>query len=264
MVKWLCKEGILHPLIRKVCKKIGQKEESYMKNASRNEHVTAIILAAGVGSRLDASVAKQRITLLGKSIIARATESFMRCESIDSIVIVARAEDIDFVMQELHFAEEKLYAIIEGGDCRAESAKRGFLAIPPATTHIAIHDAARCLITPEDITAVVLEAKKHGAASAVSKVVDTVKMVSDGKIKETISRENLYFAETPQAFSVEYYDKALSAVEDLHCITDDNMLLEKIGIPVVPVLLSSKNPKITYINDLDYAEFLLKRRGENE
>ena len=166
------------------------------------------------------------------------------------------------VKKELHFAKEKLYAVIEGGDCRAESAKRGFLAIPPATTHIAIHDGARCLITPDDITAVILEAKKHGAASAVSKIVDTVKLVSDGKIKETVPREKLYSAETPQAFSVEHYAKALSAVEDLRSITDDNMLLEKIGIPIVPVILNGRNPKITYTDDLDYAEFLLKKEGK--
>lgn len=232
-----------------------------MKNTGRNEYVTAIILAAGSGSRLDASVAKQRMKLVGKSIIARATEAFFECESIDSIVVVTRAEDMDFVKKELHFAKEKVYAVIEGGECRAESAKRGFLAIPPATTHIAIHDGARCLITSEDITAVILEAKKHGAASAVSKIVDTVKLVCDGKIKETVPRENLYSAETPQVFSVEHYAKALSATEDLRCITDDNMLLEKIGIPIVPVILNGRNPKITYTDDLDYAEFLLKKEG---
>ena len=235
-----------------------------MKNVSRNEYVTAIILAAGVGSRLNTSVAKQKMSICGKSIVARATEAFLRCESIDSIVVVTRAEDIDFVKQELHFAGEKLYAIVEGGDCRAESAKQGFLAIPPSTTHVAIHDAARCLISPKDITAVILEGKKHGAASAVSKIVDTVKLVSDGKIKETVPRENLYSAETPQVFSVEHYANSLSAAEDLHCITDDNMLLEKMSVPIVPVVLSRKNPKITYIDDLDYAEFLLKRRGEHE
>ena len=232
-----------------------------MKNVSRNEYVTSIILAAGSGSRLDSSVAKQRIKLAEKSIIARVTEAFFECESVNSIVVVTRQQDMDFVKKELHFAKEKLYAVIEGGDCRAESAKRGFLAIPPATTHIAIHDGARCLITSEDITAVISEAKKHGAASAVSKIVDTVKLVSDGKIKETVPREKLYSAETPQVFSVEHYAKALSAVEDLHCITDDNMLLEKIGIPIVPVILNGRNPKITYTDDLDYAEFLLKKEG---
>jgi 2-C-methyl-D-erythritol 4-phosphate cytidylyltransferase len=88
-----------------------------------------------------------------------------------------------------------------------------------------------------------------------------VKLVSDGKIKETVSRENLYSAETPQVFSVEHYANALSAAEDLHCITDDNMLLEKMSVPIVPVVLSRKNPKITYTDDLDYAEFLLKKEG---
>lgn len=235
-----------------------------MKKTSRNDYTTAIILAAGTGSRLDANLPKQRLTLLGKSIVSRAAEAFFKCKYIDSIVVVTREEDIDFVKQELHFAKEKLYTIIQGGDCRAESARLGFLAIPKATTHIAIHDAARCLISPEDITVVILEAKKHGAASAVSKVVDTVKLVSDSRIKETVPRENLYFAETPQVFSIEYYEKALAEAEDLRSITDDNMLLERIGIPVVPVVLSKPNPKITYSYDLEYAEFLLKRRGECE
>lgn len=233
-----------------------------MSISEKNEYTTAIILAAGIGSRFDAGVPKQRVSLLGKSIIRRAAEPFYLCGDIDSVVVVTRSEDVDFVNHELRFMGKKLYAVVSGGDCRAESSKLGFCAIPPQTTHVVIHDGARCLITSEAISLVIRAAFASGAASAVSPMISTVKRVRSDRIIETVKRDDLVLAETPQAFACTLYSEALSYASDLSCITDDNMLLENIGVDITAVYLNTENPKITYSRDLEYAEFLLKRREE--
>ena len=227
---------------------------------TKNKYTTAVILAAGIGSRFSSSIHKQRLSILGKSLIARVAEAFYLCDDVDSIIVVTRDEDIDFVNYELRFISDKLHAVIPGGECRAESAKIGFMAVPIETTHVAIHDAARCLIQPNDISAVIRAAHDFRAASAVSRVVNTVKKVSRNNIIGTVSRDELVFAETPQVFACDVYEKALSSEYDSNSITDDNMLVEGIGQEIFAVLLSEENPKITYPRDVDYAEFLLKRR----
>ena len=231
---------------------------------SKGIFTAAIILAAGIGSRLGTTLPKQKVELLGKSLLSRVVEPFLSCEDVDSIVVVTRREDLDFAKQELHFASSKIYSITTGGSSRAESAKLGFGSIPKETTHILIHDGARCLINRSDISKVIVSAIKYGAASAVKKVSDTVKLVDGDIIKSTISRDNLMLAQTPQAFERKLYEKALSSAGTMDDITDDNMLIENIGESIRLVELSFENPKITYSSDLEYAEFLLKRREANE
>jgi 2-C-methyl-D-erythritol 4-phosphate cytidylyltransferase len=240
--------------------KFRRKRRAELIKKEKSIYTTAIILAAGIGSRFGSGVPKQRISLLGKSIIARAAESFYRCDDIDSIVVVTREEDIDFVNSELLFLGKKLHRVIAGGTCRAESAKLGFLAVPVETTHVAIHDAARCLITPEDISRVAKAAYISGAASAVSIIVDTVKNINDGHILGTVPRDKMVLAETPQIFSFDVYKSALIGASDIALVTDDNMLVENIGHKITAVVLENENPKITYPKDLDYAEFILERR----
>ena len=228
--------------------------------STEKKYTTAVILAAGIGSRFSSSTPKQRVSILGKSLISRVAEAFYLCSDVDSIVVVTRDEDINFVNNELRFAIDKLHAVISGGNCRAESARIGFMAVPLETTHVAIHDGARCLIQPKDISAVIRAAYDFGAASAASRVVNTVKKISQNNIVGTVSRDNLVFAETPQVFDYDIYKMAISSEYDPNSITDDNMLIEGIGQEISVVMLSEENPKITYPRDVDYAEFLLKRR----
>ena len=225
---------------------------------------TAIILAAGIGSRFGSPLPKQKIELLGKSLLKRAVESFYQCNKVDSIVVVTRREDIDFAKQELHFAKDKICSIISGGNSRAESAKLGFYSIPKETTHVAIHDGARCIIDIENISKVIDSAIKYGAASAVKKITDTVKLIDGDTIKSTVSRDKLVMAETPQVFEKKLYKKAILQSESLDLITDDNMLVESMGVDIKAVVLTCENPKITYASDFEYAEFLLKRREIND
>ena len=227
------------------------------------QYVTAVILAAGVGSRMGVDLPKQRIKLLEKSLLARTVESFFACPDIDDIIVVTRDEDVDFVNRELHFAAKKIHMIVSGGSSRLESSCIGFANVPEQTTHVAIHDGARCLIDSRDISRVVSSAVNYGAASAVKKVTDTVKIIEDGNIKRTIPRDSLMLAQTPQVFERSLFERALRNKSQLDSVTDDNMLVESIGVDIKAVELLYENPKITYAKDLCYAEFLLKRREED-
>ena len=231
-----------------------------------NEYSTcAVILAAGSGTRMGAAVTKQKIELLGKSILRRTLEAFEAAESVRHIVVVARADELDFASSEAE-GITKLSAVVAGGKCRAESARIGFLAAPGEDDIIAIHDGARCLIKPADIDKVVSYAYKFGAATAAVPVTDTLKRCDgNGVITATVSRENMYSALTPQVFSRALYRKAQEVCGELSAdITDDNMLAERAGIPVRCVTVSGSNIKITAPSDIPLAEYLIGAENAGE
>jgi len=224
----------------------------------------AIILAGGSGQRLGGDVPKQNLLLEGVSVLERSVKAFSDCSEIDGIVVVCREDDVLKTKELLCSRYCKIFAVIKGGESRAASAKNGFLVCPSDTDFVAIHDAARCLITPEMIAKVVKAAKQYGAATACAQLTDTVKRVTpDGKILETVAREELRRAQTPQIFSYELYEKALlTAYSD--SLTDDNMLLEKIGVMPALVDLGDENLKITTKADFLQANAIIRSRKENE
>ena len=229
-------------------------------NEINKQGVCAIILAGGIGSRMRSDTTKQRMTIFGKTVLYRAVEAFQLCQDVDSIVVVSREEEIDFAREELA-GIDKQHRIVPGGAVRAESARAGFAAIPDGTAFVAIHDAARPMISPEAISGVIAAAKSTGAATAVSVVTDTIKRVDDnGMIVETLSRDTLRRAETPQIFSVSLYKRACEACGAAASVTDDNMMLESIGVPVKTVDVGRTNIKITTPEDIKYIEFLLGER----
>ncbi len=228
-------------------------------------NTAAIILAGGTGSRMQSDKTKQFIDILGKTVLERTVLAFDKCELINEIVVVVReGEESDAITLINKLNISKSFKTVIGGACRAESAKNGFLAISQDTDFVAVHDAARCLITPEMIDKVVKMAYKTSAATAVCSVSDTVKQVDkDGKIVATIPRETVFRAQTPQVFSKDVYNRALIRCEDLSGITDDNMLLENIGADIYAVDLGYNNIKITTQEDLRLAKNILTERGEN-
>lgn len=226
-----------------------------------NKTVYAIILAAGVGSRMGTDSTKQTMLLGGRSVIARTVGTFYECECIDGIVVVGRECELDFLENELLPYSKKIHKIISGGSTRCESARLGFGAIPPGVTHIAIHDGARPLVTEKIISDVVERAIECGAATDATPIYDTVKQIDEnGAIVGTLDRKTLVGARTPQAFSAEIYARALENTDNCDSITDDNMMVEALGITVVAVVSDTPNPKITVMDDLKYADFLLKER----
>lgn len=227
-------------------------------------NIAAVILAAGSGSRMHSDMTKQRITLLGESMLHRSVRVFSECESIGSIVVVCRFDELDWAKNELLDIDKQLVFVV-GGKCRAESAKLGFEAIPNESDFVAIHDAARCLITKDIIEAVISSARIHGAATAATPVVDTFKIVDSSLIiSKTVPRVSLYAAQTPQVFLTSLYKKALLNAKEIENMTDDNMLIENIGERVVVVDTGKENIKITTPEDIRYAEYILGKCGKME
>ena len=226
------------------------------------DRVCAVILAAGSGSRMNSELTKQMLLINGKSVLLRSLEAFESCDDIDDIILVVRNDEMDFALSQTDGKFSKLRKIIYGGKTRFESAALGFKAIDFSCRLVAVHDAARCLISADMITKVVKDAAVYGAASASSLVVDTVKRVDEnGFVIRTEDRESLRLASTPQVFRYDLYATALSGVDsDKITVTDDNMLMELIGVRVYMTDVGSTNIKITYAEDKALAEYLLERR----
>lgn len=225
----------------------------------KKPYITAIILAAGSGSRMGSDVTKQRILILGESVLKRSVRAFSSCEKIADIIVVCRSDELEWAREECaDFL--KVTTIVSGGNTRAESTKAGFCAISDKTEYVAIHDAARCLITPENISSVIDAAILHGAATAGSRLTDTVKLTDNGFIDSTLLRERLFCAQTPQIFSREIYSRALDGVKLDESITDDNMLAERLGIKIAVVDTGKSNIKLTTAEDIAIAEYIIERR----
>lgn len=225
----------------------------------REKQITsAVILAAGMGSRMRSDVTKQKMIICGKSVLYRSVSAFERAEEIDEIIVVCRDGETEFAGCELS-EFKKVKHIVLGGATRRESAERGFGAVSDRARFVAVHDAARCVISPELIDLVCRAAYEHRAASAAAPVTDTVKATdAGGMIVKTVPRDGLLLAQTPQIFDRDLYKSALAAFSAEE-VTDDNMLLELSGVPVYPVVTDRYNFKITTRRDIEYAEFLIQR-----
>lgn len=206
---------------------------------------------------------KQYLLLKDKPIIIHTLEVFERMPLVQEIVLVTGAEDIDRCTGWIkEYGLSKVVKVISGGSERQQSVYKGLLEI--GTEWVMIHDGVRPFIKPEHVEACCRKAQLSGAAVLAVKVKDTIKQVSEsGMIEATPDRRSLWAIHTPQAFRLSELKKAHEQAEAEGFIgTDDSMLVERMGIPVSVVESSYTNIKITTPEDLEYAEFMLKRRGE--
>ena len=241
-------------------KEIASLVRTLSKTANTHHFTSAVIAAAGAGTRMNSDKTKQLLTLQGIPVIVRTLLAFESSPVIDEIIVCAREDELEIYDKfRAEYGLKKLSAVVPGGETRQESVLNGFEAISDECEFVAIHDGARCLITPEDIEKVVRAAYAHGAATACRKVADTVKRVnSSGFIEETINRDTLRLAQTPQVFKVELYRvAAYVAKEEGFTATDDNMLVEHIAFPVKYIDCGGENIKLTTPGDLAVAEVLL-------
>lgn len=225
-------------------------------------YTTAIIVAAGNSTRMGKGVSKQLLAIGGVPVLVRTLLAFEGADTVKDIIVVTKP---DMIAEVLLFAEEygitKLSAVIPGGATRALSVKNGFHAIDPATKYVAIHDGARCLITPDMIEQVCRAAYRYRAASAVATVSDTVKTATkSGFVASTVDRSTVFLATTPQVFLANLYRAALETVPNADQLTDDNQLIERLPHPIKIVDCGKENIKITTPDDVDLAEFILKKR----
>ncbi len=221
----------------------------------------AIIAAAGQGTRMGGKRAKQFLELAGTPIILHTLRRFEQCEVIQEIILVLPAADTSgFLGLAQKAGLRKLAKIVPGGATRAESVWRGLQAVRPATVEVvAIHDGVRPFVTEEEIKETVRSAETNGAAILVAPVTETIKEVADGSIGKTLRRSDLRRALTPQCFRYDLLRRAYDQV-DLSDpeLTDDSLLVERLGIKVATVEGSVRNIKITNAEDLGMAETLIK------
>ncbi len=232
-------------------------------------YTAAVLLAGGVGSRMkgEGGSTKQWMPLCGRPILYHTIAAFENCPYIDEIIVVCRREEIKEAASLVRaHGFSKVRRIVVGGKTRQHSAYNGARRVSEGIKYVAIHDVARCLITPDDICAAVSAAYSYRAAMLVGPVHDTVKRVGkDGFVRETLDRETLRLGQTPQVFALPLYiGAATSALKSGYEVTDDSMLIEHIGQRVRAVEAKSENFKITTPADLLWAETVLLQRKQKK
>lgn len=203
---------------------------------------------------------KLLVPLAGEPVIVHTLRAFQFCPDINAIVVVTgreREEVIRRLADDL--ALTKLRRFVSGGAERHLSVKNGLDALPPETELVAVHDGARPLIRPEQISRCVARAREHGAAACARPVSETLKRATaDGCAGEAVDRENLWVMETPQIFRRDWLVDAYQKVMELDLlVTDEVSALEHTGRPVRLVENQTPNLKITWPGDLAVAERLL-------
>jgi len=225
---------------------------------------SAIIVAAGMGTRFGGDVPKQFVDLAGKPLIAHTLDKFQRCESVDEIVLVLAADVASSLNRYLDAGFfSKLSSVVAGGPSRAQSVFNGLGAVDSRCEIVAIHDAARPFVTERDIGLILASAGKSGAACLVRQVHDTIKRIEGGNIVATLDRSNLRRAQTPQAFEISLLRQAFDSALLDESVTDECSLVERLGIHISIIEGSSRNIKITTIEDLRLAEAMLRVETEN-
>jgi 2-C-methyl-D-erythritol 4-phosphate cytidylyltransferase len=226
---------------------------------------TAIIAAAGRGSRMVSDRPKQFLHLAGMPIIFHTLKPFEACDSIQEVIVVLPAEEsAGFLSMAGKFGLRKLVKVVPGGETRADSVKRGLMAIRRATAEIvAVHDGVRPFVTVEEIQRTVAAATKKGAAILVTPVVDTIKQINDDIVLRTLDRNQIGHALTPQCFRYEILRRAYENIDvNDPSFTDESSLVERLGEPVTIVEGSPRNIKITTQLDLALAEAYLNQNFE--
>ena len=222
---------------------------------------TAVIVAAGSSQRMGQD--KLTLQICGMSVMERTLRAFEACECIHEIIIVTRSDRLEEMADiGARCGISKLRQVVEGGSTRAGSSLAGVTNANRKSTLIGIHDAARPLITPENIVELYQAAQNHQAAAPVLPLKDTIKELKGGKLISTPPRDQLAAVQTPQVFQADLIRAALAeaAAKDLS-ITDDCSAVEAMGIPIQAVDGWEENIKITTPLDVVIAEEIVRRRG---
>jgi len=225
----------------------------------------AIIPAAGSGFRMKTERAKQFLDIDGKPLLALTLMPFERCGAVDSVIVVVPFEDVDFCRKEIveKLGFNKVQEVVAGGKRRQDSVRLGLEAVKGDCDLALIHDGVRPVISEKFIERIIDAAKTHGAVITGLPAKETVKEVdSNRNVVSTYDRRRVWLVQTPQVFP---YEDILAAhqkafVEGWAETTDDSVLIEKMGLPVMVVEGSEQNIKVTTPNDLELARSFLSKQ----
>lgn len=225
--------------------------------------VTAIVPAAGGGTRMGVGPPKQYLPLAGIPLLARTLMALRASGCVDALVLVITPGHEERCRREiLESSGLSVDALVPGGEDRQASVYAGLRHVRAETDLVAVHDGARPFVTPAVIQAAVAAAAEAGAAVVAVPVTDTIKLADrDGWLVETPERGRLWAAQTPQVFRAGLLREAHAlALRDGVRATDDSALVERLGHPVRLVAGSTENLKITTTADLLLAEQILRAR----
>lgn len=226
------------------------------------EKITAIVLAAGKGSRMNSDTPKQYLSLLGKPVLFYSLQAFENSNA-DEIILVTGKDEQEYCKKEIieKYQIKKVRCVVEGGSERYHSVHRGLLAAEDAS-YVLIHDGARPVISSAVINKAICMVKENGACVVGMPVKDTIQLLDEnGAICSTPDRRYTWIAQTPQCFRYDLalfsYNKAIESKDST--ITDDAMVVQRYGNAKVRMLEGGyENIKITTPEDIAVAERFLK------
>jgi 2-C-methyl-D-erythritol 4-phosphate cytidylyltransferase len=223
-----------------------------------------VIPAAGIGERVGASIPKQYLQIAGKTILEHAINPFVSNSRIVGITVALHPEDTHFVTLDMSkAASEKIHSVV-GGATRAQSvlnALDSFEAQLGEDDFVLVHDAARPCLTAGDLDHLMDVCFKHEVGGIIgSRVTDTIKQVENSDIVNTLDRESIWRAYTPQMFRFGILQSAIQeAFKNNVCITDEASALEYIGYQPCMVEGDARNIKVTTAEDVSLAEIFLQK-----
>lgn len=227
---------------------------------------SAVVVAAGKGTRFGTQRPKQFEMLMGKPVLYYTLKALCDCDIIDEIILVTSEDMIEFCDEEIvrKYGLEKVEAIVVGGKERYESVMAGLMGVDISADYVFIQDGARPLINDKIIRDGFETVVKYGTAVAAIPTTDTVKVTdNDNVVISTPDRRNTWRIQTPQIFEYKLILNAYFSLteEDKDGITDDAMVIEKkTDVPVHLYMASEDNIKITKPDDLKLAEDILGKR----
>lgn len=218
-------------------------------------YVTAIVLAAGKGLRFKSKIPKPLVKIKSQPIIIYSLAALNIHPLIKDIVVVAEANNLRNITGRIkQYRINKVIQIVKGGLRRQDSVYQGLQAVDRRSDLVLIHDGVRPFINKDMVSRVIRKAKRYGAAIVGVPVKATIKKIKSKFIVEkTLDRDNLWEIQTPQVFKKDLILKAYDKFRNSD-VTDDAMLVEKLGVKVSVVLGSYSNIKITTPEDLVVAE----------
>ncbi len=231
-------------------------------------NLSLIVASAGEGSRMKMNKRKQNIPIYNKPLLWHTLNSFLNNKiKFSNIYIMVNKKDIDYtrnqIIPNLYFDKDININVLPGGNSRVETIKNGVNNLSKLTDYVLIHDGARPFIDEDLLNRLITALKNYNAVIPAVSVKDTIKVKNNNSLVDnTLDRDSLVAVQTPQAFSYKIIREAYKNIDQIEGkIYDDSLLVERLGEPVKIVVGDYDNFKITTKEDLEKAEYLIKRRG---
>lgn len=225
----------------------------------------AVILASGQGKRLNSSTPKQFLLVNNHPLIFYTISAFEKCPDIDEIIIVSKKKYFPIIYQIIDkYGFNKVHMLVQGGKTRQLSSYNALVSLKNFALKkdvVVIHDAARPLISSEQISLIINETIKHNAVILVSNVTNTIVDFHNHKYQGILNRHDLLNAETPQSFTYGLILKAHenAKIQGINNATDDAQLVNNINKKIYVIKNQSNNLKVTTSSDIEILQFLLNK-----